>query len=258
MKRVSIIISFILLSLGAKGQDTLYVNERTTLHLQCLSDIVYCDLGSNNIIAAVAPNVPSLLRIKASTVFTDETTLSVMTEDDVFTTYIVKYTNKLKRYIVKQGGESSYIDDIGDANNQNEELIVKINNEKPVLNHIFNSTLKLDFNVNSIYIANNKVYITISVDNKSSISYKADVTFIVSDIRGNRSAAQDIILLPIERYGRIEADGGHSATATFAFDKLAISDNKQIKINFFEIEGYRNISLRIDSKDIAKSKPYSL
>ena len=82
-----------------QAQDTLFVNDKATLHLQCSGNIIYCDLGSDIIKAAIAPNVPSLLRIKASAPFDQTTTLSVMTDRENFTTYIVKYKENISEYI---------------------------------------------------------------------------------------------------------------------------------------------------------------
>ena len=59
-----------------------------------------------------------------------------------------------------------------------------------------------------------------------------------------------------KKFGKLEAVAGGSATATYAFDKLAISENKKLLVNLYEIDGYRNAILCIDSKDIANAKAF--
>ncbi|MBQ7772462.1 MAG: DUF4138 domain-containing protein [Bacteroidales bacterium] len=254
MKKTVTLVILILISVMAKGQDTLEVNERTTLHLQCTSDIIYCDLGSNDIVAAAAPNVPALLRVKAAAPFQGETTLTVMTKDENLVTYIVRYTNRLKDYIIKQQqetGKSQQHNSIPAAS-----VISSINAQKATLNHIYEKTLRIEFNVNNIYTYNDKVYITLGIHNKSSISYSCDVTFTLADIRSNRSTAQDIMIVPSEHTGSLTAESGQQISVTYAFDRLTIAEGKQLLVNIYESDGYRNVCLRIDSKDIANSKTY--
>lgn len=241
-----------------QAQDTLFVNDKATLHLQCSGNIIYCDLGSDNIKAAIAPNVPSLLRIKASAPFDQTTTLSVMTDKEDFTTYIVKYKGNIDKYIVSQAKQEHSEESILDykLEGDKQSLIAKINGSKAMLNHIFNTTLKIDFNINSIYTAQDKVYITVSINNRSSISYKADATFILADIDYNHSTAQDIVLIPDGRYGKLDAVAGTTTTATYSFNRLAVAENKRLHVNLYEIDGYRNVTLKIDSKDIANAKPF--
>ena len=258
---ISILIILIARPCIAKAQDTLCVNEKATLHLQCSGNIIYCDLGSDMIKASIAPNVPSLLRIKATSPFEQITSISVMTDEKNFSTYVVKYTSKLDNYLVRQKPipqSSASKDEQISPNNDKEDcsLIESINSRKAMLNHIFVSILKVQFNINSIYTAEDKVYITVSINNKSAISYKADATFVVADIGRNRSAAQDIVMIPNEKFGKLEAVAGGSATATYAFDKLALSENKKLLVNLYEIDGYRNAILCIDSKDIANAKAF--
>ena len=241
-----------------QAQDTLFVNDKATLHLQCSGNIIYCDLGCDIIKAAIAPNVPSLLRIKASSPFDQTTTLSVMTDRENFTTYIVKYKENISEYIVSQAKQNHREESFLEYKEEGGEtsLIAKINASKPMLNHIFSSTLKIDFNINSIYTADDKVYITVSIINRSSISYKADATFILADIDHNHSTAQDIVIIPDGRHGSLEAVAGKATTATYSFNKLTVSENKRLQINLYEIDGYRNVTLKIDSKDIANAKPF--
>ncbi|MBE6246343.1 MAG: DUF4138 domain-containing protein [Bacteroidales bacterium] len=245
---------------SSMGQDTLYVNETTTLHLQCASDIIYCDLGSNAIVAAAAPSVPSLLRIKASAPFQGETTLTVMTKDENLTTYIVRYTPHLKKYIIRQKEGQKHDVTSSDATipSGGNSVIVAINGSKASLNHIYDKTLRIEFNIDNIYTCHNKVYITVGIKNKSSISYSCDVTFVMADITQSRSTAQDIVLVPDERYGHLSVAPGNRTTATYAFEKLTISEGKQLQVNIYETDGYRNVSLKIDSKDIANAKKYTI
>lgn len=241
----------LLFSLTATAQsiDTLYVNEKTTLHLQCSSDIVYCDLGNKCINAAIAPGVPYLLRIKATSVFDGITNLSVLTKDDSFTTYAIKYTDNLTTYIVRQAEQKTAA--------QHNDTLVQINKLRPALNHIFDRVLKVDFNINSIYTANDKIYITLSIKNRSAINYSADATYTISDIKRNRNTAQDIVLTPIEQLGKITAPALKESVTTYVFDRLAISDGKEIQVNIYETDGgYRNVTLHIDAKDIANAKIY--
>lgn len=255
---LSIIALFLTYPCILRAQDTLFVNDKATLHLQCSGNIIYCDLGRDIIKAAIAPNVPSLLRIKATAPFDQSTTLSVMTDEENFTTYIVQYKSTISKYIVKQSkqkhSEESILQYKTEDNKQS--LIARINSSKAMLNHIFNTTLKIDFNINSIYTAEDKVYVTLSINNRSSISYKADATFILADVEYNHSTAQDIVIIPDGQYGKLDAIAGSSTTATYSFNKLAIAENKRLHINLYEIDGYRNVTLKIDSQDIANAKPF--
>ena len=258
---ISILIILIARPCIAKAQDTLFVNEKATLHLQCSGNIIYCDLGSDMIKASIAPNVPSLLRIKATSPFDQITSLSVMADDENFSTYIVKYSDELDTYLVRQMpmSQSESVDDAQVSQSSGKEscpLIETINSRKAMLNHIFVNILKVQFNINSIYTAQDKLYITVSINNRSAISYKADATFVLTDIGRNQSAAQDIIVIPNEKFGKLDAIAGGSATATYAFDKLAISEHKKLLVNLYEIDGYRNAVLCIESKDIANAKAF--
>ena len=155
--------------------------------------------------------------------------------------------------------QSESVDDAQVSQSSGKEscpLIETINSRKAMLNHIFVNILKVQFNINSIYTAQDKLYITVSINNRSAISYKADATFVLTDIGRNQSAAQDIIVIPNEKFGKLDAIAGGSATATYAFDKLAISEHKKLLVNLYEIDGYRNAVLCIESKDIANAKAF--
>lgn len=250
-----------LLSVWANAQtDTLTVNHLNTLHLMCSDKIIYCDLGSNVITAAVAPGVPELLRIKATAPFEGFTNLSVLTEDKVFTTYTVRYAPHLTTYIVYQSDETAAAPAHAAIQPENQSIydtITEINRRPAVIGHLFARTAKIECNIEHIYTANDKVYITLKIANKSAINYTADATFALADIQRNRRAAQEITLRPVETAGSLNAPAMNNASMTFAFTRLSVSDTKEIIVSIYERDGYRNLTVTITGKDIANARIFT-
>lgn len=252
MKNLLITLLFINIVVLAQGQtvDTISVTTDKTVHIQFNSNIVYCDLGSSLVAASIVPSVPSLLRIKAKAEFSTPTNVSIMTADHVFTTFIVKYSTSPEKYLHQ-------IFTTPKPGNNKKNILEVLNTLRPSLSHIGTREYRLEFNVNSLYIVKDKIYITLAVKNKSNISYQAEtINFLTEDITKNRTANQRLNLEPLASLGTLSAAPRSQGIITFCLDKLTLPNDKLLRIDIFEKNGNRNVTLSLTSQDIINALPY--
>ena len=105
----------------------------------------------------------------------------------------------------------------------------------------------------NIAYRNDKTYIMVSIDNKSTVDY--DLNFIqfnkIAKKASKKSNYQAIEIKRLAQYtyqgfDRIEALSSH--TAVYVFDKLSIDKNKLINIEINERHGERNIELPVEHR----------
>lgn len=99
MKKIISFALFIMISIiQADAQiqsvtsEKLTINFDKTIHLVFPTNINYFDLGSKDVLAKPAENVPFVLKIKANNEnFSDETNITVITTDGKFYSYAIRY-----------------------------------------------------------------------------------------------------------------------------------------------------------------------
>lgn len=246
--------------------------EKTT-HIIFPSEIVYVDLGNENLVAGLADGAKNVLRVKSAfKSFKQETNLSVITEDGCFFTFNVKFA---KEPLLRNIEMTDFIHDgeaVNRPNNAQEIYLERLGSESPMLvklimksiykqnkreiKHIGSKRFGVQFLLKSIYANNGLLYFHTEIQNSSNIPFDIDfVSFKIMDKKViKRTAMQEQMLEPLRAQNYVVVVPGKSSERTvFALEKFTIPDDKQLVIEVAEKEGGRHQSFVVEYEDILRA-----
>ena len=244
-----------------------------TTHVIFPSEIVYVDLGDENLVAALADGAKNVLRVKSAVKsFKSETNLTVITDDGCFFTFNVKFA---KEPLLLNIEMTDFIHDgeaVNRPNNAQEIYLERLGQESPMLvklimksiykqdrreiKHIGSKRFGVQFILKSIYTNNGLLYFHTELKNTSNIAFDIDyISFKIVDKKVvKRTAMQEQVLEPLRAQNYVTVVNGKKSERTvFALEKFTIPDDKQLVIEVAEKEGGRNQSFVVENSDIVRA-----
>lgn len=252
----------------------LEVTYDKTTHIIFPSAVRYVDLGSPNLIAGKADGAENVIRVKATVKnFSQETNLSVITEDGSFYTFNVKYANEPLILNVEMtdfihDGEAVnrpnnameiYLKDLGSESPMLVRLIMKsiYKEDKRVVKHIGCKRFGIQYLLKGIYSHNGLLYFHTQLANSSNVPFDVDfITFKIVDKKvAKRTAIQEQVILPLRAFNYItNVPGKQDGRTVFAMDKFTIPDDKQLVVELNEKNGGRHQSFTVENEDLVRAK----
>ena len=243
----------------------LEVSYDKTTHIIFPSEIVYVDLGNENLVAGLADGAKNVLRVKSAfKSFKTETNLSVITEDGSYYTFNVKFAKEPLLLSIEMTDFLHDGEAVNRPNNAQEIYLERLGSESPMLvklimksihkqnkreiNHIGSKRFWVQFLLKSIYTNNGLLYFHIAFD----IDY---ISFKIVDKKViKRTAMQEQVLEPLRAHNYVTVVHGKSSERTvFALEKFTIPDDKQLVIEVAEKEGGRYQSFVVENEDIVRA-----
>lgn len=244
-----------------------------TTHVIFPSEIVYVDLGDENLVAGLADGAKNVLRVKSAVKsFKSETNLTVITDDGCFFTFNVKFA---KEPLLLNIEMADFIHDgeaVNRPNNAQEIFLERLGQESPMLvklimksiykqdkreiKHIGSKRFGVQFILKSIYTNNGLLYFHTELKNTSNIAFDIDyISFKIVDKKVvKRTAMQEHVLEPLRAQNYVTVVSGKKSERTvFALEKFTIPDDKQLVIEVAEKEGGRNQSFVVENGDIVRA-----
>ncbi len=244
-----------------------------TTHVIFPSEIVYVDLGDENLVAGLADGAKNVLRVKSAVKsFKSETNLTVITDDGCFFTFNVKFA---KEPLLLNIEMTDFIHDgeaVNRPNNAQEIFLERLGQESPMLvklimksiykqdkreiKHIGSKRFGVQFILKSIYTNNGLLYFHTELKNTSNIAFDIDyISFKIVDKKVvKRTAMQEHVLEPLRAQNYVTVVSGKKSERTvFALEKFTIPDDKQLVIEVAEKEGGRNQSFVVENGDIVRA-----
>ena len=244
-----------------------------TTHVIFPSEIVYVDLGDENLVAGLADGAKNVLRVKSAVKsFKSETNLTVITDDGCFFTFNVKFA---KEPLLLNIEMTDFIHDgeaVNGPNNAQEIFLERLGQESPMLvklimksiykqdrreiKHIGSKRFGVQFILKSIYTNNGLLYFHTELKNTSNIAFDIDyISFKIVDKKVvKRTAMQEQVLEPLRAQNYVTVVNGKKSERTvFALEKFTIPDDKQLVIEVAEKEGGRNQSFVVENGDIVRA-----
>ena len=244
-----------------------------TTHVIFPSEIVYVDLGDENLVAGLADGAKNVLRVKSAVKsFKTETNLTVITDDGCFFTFNVKFA---KEPLLLNIEMTDFIHDgeaVNRPNNAQEIYLERLGQESPMLvklimksiykqnrreiKHIGSKRFGVQFILKSIYTNNGLLYFHTELKNTSNIAFDIDyISFKIVDKKVvKRTAMQEQVLEPLRAQNYVTVVNGKKSERTvFALEKFTIPDDKQLVIEVAEKEGGRNQSFVVENGDIVRA-----
>lgn len=251
----------------------LEVTFNKTTHVIFPSEIVYVDLGDENLVAGLADGAKNVLRVKSAVKsFKTETNLTVITDDGCFFTFNVKFA---KEPLLLNIEMTDFIHDgeaVNRPNNAQEIFLERLGQESPMLvklimksiykqdkreiKHIGSKRFGVQFILKSIYTNNGLLYFHTELKNTSNIAFDIDyISFKIVDKKVvKRTAMQEQVLEPLRAQNYVTVVSGKKSERTvFALEKFTIPDDKQLVIEVVEKEGGRNQSFVVENGDIVRA-----
>lgn len=244
-----------------------------TTHVIFPSEIVYVDLGDENLVAGLADGAKNVLRVKSAVKsFKTETNLTVITDDGCFFTFNVKFA---KEPLLLNIEMTDFIHDgeaVNRPNNAQEIYLERLGQESPMLvklimksiykqnkreiKHIGSKRFGVQLILKSIYTNNGLLYFHTELKNTSNIAFDIDyISFKIVDKKVvKRTAMQEQVLEPLRAQNYVTVVSGKKSERTvFALEKFTIPDDKQLVIEVAEKEGGRNQSFVVENGDIVRA-----
>lgn len=244
-----------------------------TTHVIFPAEIVYVDLGNENLVAGLADGAKNVLRVKSAfKSLKTETNLSVITEDGCYYTFNVKFAKEPLLLSIEM---TDFIHDgeaVNRPNNAQEVYLERLGSESPMLvklimksiykqnkreiKHIGSKRFGVQFLLKSIYTNNGLLYFHTELKNTSNIAFDIDyVSFKIVDKKVvKRTAIQEQVLEPLRAQNYVTVVSGRSSERTvFALEKFTIPDDKQLIIEVGEKEGGRHQSFVVKNADIVRA-----
>ena len=244
-----------------------------TTHVIFPSEIVYVDLGDENLVAGLADGAKNVLRVKSAVKsFKTETNLTVITDDGCFFTFNVKFA---KEPLLLNIEMTDFIHDgeaVNRPNNAQEIFLERLGQESPMLvklimksiykqnrreiKHIGSKRFGVQFILKSIYTNNGLLYFHTELKNTSNIAFDIDyISFKIVDKKVvKRTAMQEQVLEPLRAQNYVTVVNGKKSERTvFALEKFIIPDDKLLVIEVAEKEGGRNQSFVVENGDIVRA-----
>ena len=244
-----------------------------TTHVIFPSEIVYVDLGDENLVAGLADGAKNVLRVKSAVKsFKTETNLTVITDDGCFFTFNVKFE---KEPLLLNIEMTDFIHDgeaVNRPNNAQEIFLERLGQESPMLvklimksiykqdkreiKHIGSKRFGVQFILKSIYTNNGLLYFHTELKNTSNIAFDIDyISFKIVDKKVvKRTAIQEQVLEPLRAQNYVTVVNGKKSERTvFALEKFTIPDDKLLVIEVAEKEGGRNQSFVVENGDIVRA-----
>ena len=243
-----------------------------TTHIIFPSEIVYCDLGNENLVAGLADGAKNVLRVKSAfKSFKQETNLSVITDGSYYV-FNVKFAKEPLLLSIEMTDFLHDGEAVNRPNNAQEIYLERLGSESPMLvklimksiykqnkreiKHIGSKHFGVQFLLKSIYANNGLLYFHTEIKNTSNIPFDIDfISFKVVDKKViKRTAMQEQVLEPLRAQNYVTVVHGKASERTvFALEKFTIPDDKQLVIEVAEKEGGRHQSFVVENEDIVRA-----
>jgi conjugative transposon TraN protein len=246
----------------------LMVTTNKTSNLIFPFPIKSVDIGSVDLLAQKANGIENVLQLKASKENFDETNLSVITSDGKFYSFLVDYSTNPSLLNLK------FIDTLNDpisfssshymnlkSNDKKIELDArKILEQNRFLFGVKDKSHGMRLLLSGVYIDNDVLYFKFDLGNKTNINYDFEsLNFYIKDRnQSKRTAVQEIQQPPLFVYNDPGfVNGKTNLSFVVALQKFTIPDKKMLVVQLMEKNGGRNLSLKINNREMVKAKTIS-
>ena len=252
----------------------LEVTYEKTVHIIFPAPVKYVDLGNTNLVAGKADGAENVLRVKAAVRnFTEETNMSVITEDGDFFSFNVKYVDEPLLLNIEM---CDFIHDgeaVNRPNNAMEIYLTELDNESPRLvrlimksvyrddkrriRHIGCKRFGVQFLLKGLYTHGDLLYFHTEVKNGTHVPFDVDfVSFKIVDKKiMKRTAMQEQAVYPLRAYHYItRVDGKKKERSVFALPKFTLPDDKKLVVELAEKQGGRHQEFEVASEDLVRAE----
>lgn len=254
-----------------KDLDTIYANDKMNVALFFPDPIRQGIAGSGNFVFSYNREKEQPLGLLQAKPGEESNLLVISTTGSIFS-YIVKYSEKLKKlnYFIEESGKigkessrSSEGDTLSSDSKAEEVLAGKENYYQNFSSYLLRSKQRLgnlkktqdgvQLKVENIVFHKTKMYFVLSIVNGSPIDYEPAFLTISVETRKRtkKKSIQKLPLEPVYKYRVPEKiPQGKSSKFVYILPKFSISEDKVVVIDLKEENGARDIKLKIKKRFI--------
>lgn len=262
---------------SVRGSYPLEVSFQKTSHLIFPNKIVYVDVGSEFVIADKSEPTQNVLRIKADRKGFEETSLTIITENGMFYSFLVNYADNPEKLNISIGNniktDEIFSETTGLKKTTPENIILpetsmnesdleqfswKINDLKRFIKSVGVSKLRMSMVLSGVYVKDNVLFLQFQITNNGEIDYRIDfMKFYLHDLDVvKRMAYQELEIKPLYEYNKniSEIPKQKTITKVIAFPLLTFPENKIMSMELYEKSGGRHLKVEIDNDTIVAAK----
>ena len=249
-----------------KDLDTIYANDKMNVALFFPDPIRQGITGSGNFIFTYNREEEQHLGLLQAMPGEESNLLVISTTGSIFS-YIVKYSEKLKKlnYFIEESGKigkessrSSESDTLSSDSKAEEVLAGKENYYQNFSSYLLKSKQRLgdlkksqdgvQLKVENIVFHDSRMYFVLNIDNASPIDYEPAFLTISVETRKRtkKKSIQKLPLEPVYKYRVPEKiPQGRSGRFVYVLPKFSIAEDKMVVVDLKEDNGTRDIKLKI-------------
>ena len=263
MRLITLFIALLYCLASHAQTDTLKISTAYTTHVIFSTDVTYADLSNNRIVAAkIVEHNRNILAIKAKCPFDEYTSVSALEANGTMHTYIVRYEENPRELIIDERNSEASTSkgemrtNVTSNRRSDAPTLSQMSSSDQRIHHIGSRAYGIIALCENIVSYSDITYITLSIRNKSGVSYDIkDATFVLeSKKRNKRSVVIEKTIFPEGRHGSLNCPVGEKAKMAYSFKKITLSKDQVLKIYLYEHGGQRNLEMTIDTNDINKAE----
>lgn len=251
---------------SAKSQNVIEVCENKASHIIGEEKITYLQVGDHSkIIAEIAPEHPNLVRIKAMEEFEGESSLTVISANNVYSLFI-KYNDTDK--ISHKLEDFHSVKTVGTASGKIPEYLLRELSHQILTknkNHIKKRKTKKDgikFQLTNIYLKNDILFFELEITNQTNLGYEVEGFHWWIDDKKQYKATnvQEYQVEPEYQHYNIKyIPAKTKLREVFVLPKLTIPDKRVLRIEMLEKalgNTGRKLTLDVQNKDILQASTF--
>ena len=263
MRLITLFIALLYCLASHAQTDTLKISTAYTTHVIFSTDVTYADLSNNKIVAAkIVEHNRNILAIKAKCPFDEYTSVSALEANGTMHTYIVMYEENPRELIIDERNSEASTSkgemrtNVTSNRRSDAPTLSQMSSSNQRIHHIGSRAYGIIALCENIVSYSDITYITLSIRNKSGVSYDIkDATFVLeSKKRNKRSVVIEKTIFPEGRHGSLNCPVGEKAKMAYSFKKITLSKDQVLKIYLYEHGGQRNLEMTIDTNDLNKAE----
>lgn len=265
-------------------QDTVYIDDLSSVHLIFSSTIIKADIGhgqlldeEGNEIELVAVQTDGL-RLKFSAIYPEFPSTNVFVETELnYYSFILAFSPGAKPYVIPMDPKSAVTHKVSakssakvviqkEVEEISRDTEFKLRCEKiehmkgSLIDGISTSTIGIW--ADGVYVDKDSefMYITLNIHNRADVAYHWGYTAFFSRKKGNKSTRSEVVeeeeFKPIFEYNKdkIDIESDQFVRKVYVFPKFNIDKEKVLSIEIWEDKGERKTLLELRSKDILNAE----
>jgi conjugative transposon TraN protein len=248
-----LIIWFGIVCLTVNGQSyikprNLQVTDNKTTNIIFPAQISSIDRGSERIV--VQKSTGNILRVKADTVFSDTTNLSVITNDGKLYSFLISYASSPEILNLDLGA--------GAPVNKDTALLAIANTVLEMKNNLYGlrfSSGQVKLSIAGIYTTSEVLVCKLRIENNSSLSFEIGRLYFHVKVSntGKRRPVQETEITPLLVQSTTIVRERQSQILMVVLPKVALGAKQVLQIDCQEKGDERHLTLRLPNKHILKA-----